>query len=70
MLRSGAAKTPVVDCSAGLTIVDANPHLWLDPQNARHYVARIRDGDDRRRSRRRRDLSRERGGARRAARRA
>src|SRR5271170_7247111 len=37
-LRATAAHTPVVDCSAGLTVVDANPHLWLDPQNARHYV--------------------------------
>ena len=44
LLSSGAARTPVVDCSAGLTVVDANPHLWLDPQNARHYVAAIRDG--------------------------
>jgi len=34
----------VVDCSAGLTVVDANPHLWLDPLNALHYVAEIRDG--------------------------
>jgi manganese/iron transport system substrate-binding protein len=44
MLRSGATKTPLVDCSAGLRVVDANPHLWLDPQNARHYVAQMRDG--------------------------
>jgi manganese/iron transport system substrate-binding protein len=44
MLRSSATETPLVDCSAGLRIVDANPHLWLDPQNARHYVAQIRDG--------------------------
>jgi len=44
MLRSGATKTRLVDCSAGLRIVDANPHLWLDPQYARHYVAEIRDG--------------------------
>ena len=44
MLRSSASKTPVIDCSAGLRIIDANPHLWLDPQNARHYVAQMRDG--------------------------
>jgi ABC-type Zn uptake system ZnuABC Zn-binding protein ZnuA len=44
LLGNGGAHAPVVDCSAGLTIVDANPHLWLDPQNARHYVAQIRDG--------------------------
>ena len=44
LLSSGAAHVPVIDASAGLTIVDANPHLWLDPQNAIHYVAQIRDG--------------------------
>ncbi|HEV8021515.1 MAG TPA: metal ABC transporter substrate-binding protein [Candidatus Lustribacter sp.] len=43
-LRATASHTPVVDCSAGLTVVDANPHLWLDPQNAQHYVAAMRDG--------------------------
>jgi ABC-type Zn uptake system ZnuABC Zn-binding protein ZnuA len=44
LLRTGSSKTPVVNCSDGLTIVDANPHLWLDPEYARHYVAAIRDG--------------------------
>jgi ABC-type Zn uptake system ZnuABC Zn-binding protein ZnuA len=45
MLRAaGAGKIPIVDSSAGLPIVDANPHLWLDPEYARHYVAAIRDG--------------------------
>lgn len=44
LLRNGAEHVPLVDASAGLTIVDANPHLWLDPLNAEHYVARIRDG--------------------------
>jgi manganese/iron transport system substrate-binding protein len=43
MLRAGNAHAPVVNCSAGLTVVEANPHLWLDPQYARHYVAAIRD---------------------------
>jgi ABC-type Zn uptake system ZnuABC Zn-binding protein ZnuA len=44
MLRAGAAHAPVVNASDGLTIVDANPHLWLDPEFARHYVAKMRDG--------------------------
>lgn len=44
ILEGGAKHAPVVDCSAGLTIVDANPHLWLDPEYARHYAAAIRDG--------------------------
>jgi len=30
-------------CSAGLPIVDGNPHLWLDPIYARAYVDRMRD---------------------------
>jgi ABC-type Zn uptake system ZnuABC Zn-binding protein ZnuA len=44
MLRSGAKQTPIVNCSDGLTIVAANPHLWLDPVYARHYVGAMRDG--------------------------
>jgi ABC-type Zn uptake system ZnuABC Zn-binding protein ZnuA len=44
MLRSAAAHAPIVNCSDGLTIVAANPHLWLDPQFARHYVTAMRDG--------------------------
>jgi zinc/manganese transport system substrate-binding protein len=43
MLGAGSA-AHVIDCSAGLTVVDANPHLWLDPQFARHYVRVMRDG--------------------------
>jgi ABC-type Zn uptake system ZnuABC Zn-binding protein ZnuA len=41
---AGATGVRTVDCSAGLPIVAANPHLWLDPEYARHYVAAIRDG--------------------------
>ena len=44
MLRSGTARAPVVNCSDGLHIVAANPHLWLDPEFARHYVTSMRDG--------------------------
>jgi ABC-type Zn uptake system ZnuABC Zn-binding protein ZnuA len=41
---AGATGVRIVDCSAGLPVVAANPHLWLDPEYARHYVAAIRDG--------------------------
>jgi zinc/manganese transport system substrate-binding protein len=44
MLRSAAAKAPVVNCSDGLPVAAANPHLWLDPEYARHYVGAMRDG--------------------------
>ena len=44
MLRSAAAHATVVDCSNGLPVVDANPHLWLDPEYARRYVVAMRDG--------------------------
>jgi ABC-type Zn uptake system ZnuABC Zn-binding protein ZnuA len=43
MLRSGAQHATVVNCSDGLPIVAANPHLWLDPVYAQHYVAAMRD---------------------------
>jgi ABC-type Zn uptake system ZnuABC Zn-binding protein ZnuA len=43
MLRSGAAHATIVNCSDGLSIVAGNPHLWLDPEYARHYVAAMRD---------------------------
>jgi ABC-type Zn uptake system ZnuABC Zn-binding protein ZnuA len=44
MLASAATHAPIVNCSDGLPIVAANPHLWLDPVYARHYVAAMRDG--------------------------
>jgi ABC-type Zn uptake system ZnuABC Zn-binding protein ZnuA len=44
MLQAGGASARIVDCSAGLTVIAANPHLWLDPTYARHYVAAMRDG--------------------------
>ena len=34
----------IVNCSDGLPIVAANPHLWLDPTYAMHYVDAMRDG--------------------------
>lgn len=33
-----------VDCTNGLPVVNANPHLWMDPQLAKEYVNKIRDG--------------------------
>lgn len=36
----------VVVCSEGLDVRDGNPHLWMDPQYARAYVAKIRDAID------------------------
>lgn len=33
-----------VICSDGLAVVNGNPHLWMDPELARRYVAKIRDG--------------------------
>jgi ABC-type Zn uptake system ZnuABC Zn-binding protein ZnuA len=44
MLRSAASHAAIVDCSDGLTVIDANPHLWLDPEFARQYVRAMRDG--------------------------
>ena len=44
MLRSASTHAPIVNCSDGLTVTEANPHLWLDPEYARHYVTAMRDG--------------------------
>ena len=32
-----------VVCTDGLPVRDGNPHLWMDPEFARAYVAKIRD---------------------------
>jgi ABC-type Zn uptake system ZnuABC Zn-binding protein ZnuA len=42
------SSTPITELSQGLTVItsdhqSANPHLWLDVQNASAYVERIRD---------------------------
>lgn len=36
-------KLTVVVCADGLPVRDNNPHLWMDPEFARAYVAKIRD---------------------------
>jgi manganese/iron transport system substrate-binding protein len=33
-----------VVCADGLPVKNNNPHLWMDPQFAKHYVLQIRDG--------------------------
>jgi manganese/iron transport system substrate-binding protein len=33
----------IVVGSDGLTVKNDNPHLWMDPQNAKHYVLGVRD---------------------------
>ncbi len=33
----------IVVASQGLPVIGSNPHLWMDPQYAKHYVGRIRD---------------------------
>jgi ABC-type Zn uptake system ZnuABC Zn-binding protein ZnuA len=43
-MLGNASHAPVVNCSDGLTIIDANPHLWLDPTFAMHYVDAMREG--------------------------
>ena len=33
----------IVTGTDGLVVKSQNPHLWMDPQNAKHYVGQIRD---------------------------
>jgi manganese/iron transport system substrate-binding protein len=45
LLRNAASpKLQTVIGSEGLAVIDDNPHLWMDPQYAKHYVLQIRDG--------------------------
>lgn len=41
--NAGNPKLRIVVCADGLTVRDGNPHLWMDPELARAYVAKIRD---------------------------
>lgn len=43
-MLGGGGHAHIVNCSAGLPIVAANPHLWLDPVYAMHYVDAMRNG--------------------------
>ncbi|MGA8532689.1 MAG: metal ABC transporter substrate-binding protein [Candidatus Tumulicola sp.] len=45
LLRNTAApNVRVVVCADGLPTKNDNPHLWMDPQLAKRYVLKIRDG--------------------------
>jgi len=39
--NAGNPHLRIVVCSAGLPVRDGNPHLWMDPEYARAYVAKI-----------------------------
>ncbi len=39
--NAGNAHLKIVVCTDGLPVVDGNPHLWMDPEYARRYVAAI-----------------------------
>ncbi|HZO95518.1 MAG TPA: metal ABC transporter substrate-binding protein [Candidatus Baltobacteraceae bacterium] len=41
--NAGNPNLKIVVCANGLPVVDRNPHLWMDPELARRYVAKIRD---------------------------
>jgi manganese/iron transport system substrate-binding protein len=40
---AGSRDLRVVVCTDGLPVKSGNPHLWMDPVLAKHYVLRIRD---------------------------
>lgn len=45
MLRNaGNANLKTIVCANGLPVKNNNPHLWMDPAMAKHYVLAIRDG--------------------------
>ena len=41
--NAGNPRLRIVVCTAGLPVVNGNPHLWMDPVFARAYTAKIRD---------------------------
>ncbi len=41
--NAGAKNLRIVVCTHGLAVKNDNPHLWMDPQNAKTYVLAIRD---------------------------
>ncbi len=41
--NAGNPRLRIVVCTAGLPVVNDNPHLWMDPVFARVYTAKIRD---------------------------
>ena len=41
--NAGSKSLRIVVGTDGLPVKNQNPHLWMDPQYAKHYVAQIRD---------------------------
>jgi len=41
--NAGSPNLKRVVCTDGLPVKNNNPHLWMDPQFAKHYVDKIRD---------------------------
>jgi len=41
--NTGSKDLRIVVASDGLKPINNNPHLWMDPQNAKHYTFAIRD---------------------------
>jgi ABC-type Zn uptake system ZnuABC Zn-binding protein ZnuA len=41
--NAGNPALRIVVCTAGLPVRDGNPHLWMDPELARAYAAKVRD---------------------------
>ncbi len=41
---AGNVNLRTVVCTDGLSVENDNPHLWMDPVYAQHYVSQIRDG--------------------------
>lgn len=44
LLHNAGTSVRVVVCTDGLSVKNDNPHLWMDPQLAKQYVLKIRDG--------------------------
>lgn len=44
LLHDAGTSAPVIVCANGLPVKGDNPHLWMDPQLAKQYVLKIRDG--------------------------
>ena len=42
--NAGSKSLRIVVATRGLPVKNDNPHLWMDPQNAKQYVRSIRDG--------------------------
>ncbi|HTW86299.1 MAG TPA: metal ABC transporter substrate-binding protein [Candidatus Sulfotelmatobacter sp.] len=43
LTNAGDPNLRIVVCTDGLPVVNGNPHLWMDPVYAQHYVDKVRD---------------------------